>query len=223
MPTYNERENLAKIVSAVLAAAPVDLMILDDNSKDGTGALADELAKTSPGLIVVHRPAKNGQGAAYIDGMRRAIEAGYERVFTMDADFSHPPALLKEMLARDQDVVIASRNIKGGRTENRTLVRRLLTRAGAVYAGLVLGTGVADMTSGFKCIRRKVLEAIGVDQIRSNGFAFHIEITYRAVSRGFSVTEVPYTFVDRKEGASKMSGKIMWEAITLCPKLRLER
>jgi dolichol-phosphate mannosyltransferase len=225
LPTYNERENISAVTRAILGAAPVDVMVIDDSSSDGTGEIADDIAKAEPHLFVMHRPKKNGQGRAYVDGMKRALELGYELVFTMDADFSHPPQKISEMLsaAERYDLVIASRGVTGGRSENRTLLRDLLSRGGGVYARTILGTPVRDMTSGFKCFHRRVLEAIDLGAIQSNGYAFHIEIIYRSIARGFRASEVPFVFVDRTAGTSKMSAKIMWEALLLCPKLRLNK
>ena len=225
MPTYNERDNLLRIASAIIATADVDLMIIDDNSADGTGHIADELARETVHVSVLHRPNKLGQGRAYVDGMKRALQLGYDHIITMDADFSHPPEKLPEMLAKakSHDVVIASRNVEGSGSENRTLMRQLISKTGGLYARTMLGLDVQDMTSGFKCFHRQVLEAIDVGSIASNGYAFHIEVIYRAAAAGYSLVEMPYVFVDRTAGKSKMSSSIVWEALMLCPKLRFKR
>ena len=225
LPTYNESQNLVRITSAIAAMADVDVMVLDDNSADGTGDIADQIAKDNPHVSVVHRPQKRGQGRAYLDGMQRALDLGYERVVTMDADFSHPPDKLRSLIeaSKTHDVVVASRAIHGGASQNRTALRQLISASGGFYARTVLGLDVRDLTSGFKCLRREVLEAVDLKSITANGYAFHIELTYRAVSGGFSLVELPYTFVDRAVGKSKMSSAIMLEAFLLCPKLRMQR
>lgn len=223
LPTFNERENLPKIVPAILGAAPVDVMILDDNSPDGTGAIADQLATEHAGRVrVVHRPGKQGLGKAYIDGFQRALALGYDLILEMDADFSHQPKYLVHLLkeAAASDVVLGSRWVQGGGTENWPIHRKLISRAGSLYARTVLGVAVKDLTGGFKCFNRRVLEAIDLDSVQSTGYAFQIEITYRALKLGFSVTETPIVFVERVEGASKMSRKIVLEAIARVPKLR---
>jgi dolichol-phosphate mannosyltransferase len=223
IPTYNEADNVQRIVRAVLAAAPVDVMVLDDSSPDGTGALADAIARETPRVTVLHRRVKEGLGRAYLDGMRRALAAGYTRVCEMDADFSHPPAVLARLLeaAEGADVVLGSRNVPGGGTKNWPLRRRLISRGGSFYARSILGVRVRDLTGGFKVFHRRVLEAIDLESVRSNGYAFQIEMTYRAIQRGFSVREVPFVFVERESGVSKMSRRIFLEAVVMCPKLRL--
>ena len=224
LPTYNEIENLARIVPAILDAAPVDMMILDDNSPDGTGELADQLAQNNPRISVVHRPGKQGLGAAYLDGFNRALKAGYDRVLEMDADFSHPPGQLPEMLrlANEYDLVLGSRWVPGGGTKNWPLQRQVISRMGSLYARTVLGVGIRDLTGGFKCFRRSVLEAIDLTSIRTTGYAFQIEMTYRAVKRGFRVKETPIIFTEREQGVSKMSRRIVVEAVLKVPKLRFE-
>lgn len=225
LPTYNEADNLNAIVKAILAAAPVDVMVLDDNSPDGTGAMADALAKDEPRLRVVHRRKKAGLAAAYIDGFRRALAGDWQYVVQMDADFSHPPEVLPRLLglAQRHDVVLGSRWVPGGGTKNWPLRRRLLSRGGSWYARTILGVGVRDLTGGFKCFRRKVLEALDLSAIDAAGYAFQIEITYRALQRGFDVVEAPITFVERSAGASKMNGNIFWEAVVAVPALRFGR
>lgn len=224
VPTYNERENLPGLCEQVLAALPcADLLIVDDNSPDGTGKLADELAAQNPRISVLHRSGKLGLGTAYIAGFRHALSKHYAYVFEMDADFSHDPAYLPALLAAAQDgagVVIGSRRVPGGGTENWSLVRKLISAGGSLYARTILGLSVRDLTSGFKCFRRETLEAIDLDAVRSNGYGFQIEMTYRAVRKGFSVAEVPIIFIDRRAGQSKMSGKIFAEAMGMVWHLR---
>lgn len=224
LPTYNERENIESIVPAILAAAPVDVCILDDASPDGTGALADALAAANPRVWVVHRPGKSGLGPAYLDGFKRALDAGYEKILHMDADFSHPPRYLPELmkLADTYDVVLGSRWVKGGGTENWPLRRQLISRCGSLYARTFLSVPVRDLTGGFKCFRRKVLATIDLDSIKTTGYGFQIEVTYKAIRHGFTVKEMPITFVERLQGASKMTRKIILEAIVRVPKLRFE-
>ncbi len=227
LPTYNERLNLPKIIPAILAAAQVDIMVLDDGSPDGTGALADALAKDEPRLQVVHRPKKVGLGAAYLDGFVRALAAGYEQVVQMDADFSHPVATLPKMLELGQsvDLVLGSRWVPGGGTVNWPWQRQLISRCGSLYARTLLRLQVRDITGGFKCFRRRVLLGIDLQKIVTSGYGFQIEITYRALRAGFSWTEIPITFVERQLGDSKMSRAIVWEAILQVPRLpwRLKR
>jgi len=225
LPTYNERENLPRIVPAILQAAPVDVWILDDNSPDGTGALADDLAAKDTRVHVAHRPGKQGLGAAYLDGFRRALDAGYERIIEMDADFSHPPAALNDLLrlAETYDLVLGSRWVKGGGTKNWPWSRKLISRGGSFYARTMLGVGIRDLTGGFKCFRREVLETLDLAQVRTTGYAFQIELTYRAIKKGFRVVETPIVFVEREEGVSKMSRRIVVEAVLKVPMLRFER
>lgn len=231
IPTYNEAENVAPVVRAVAAEmariAPGEhrILIVDDNSPDGTGRLADELALELPVLEVLHRSDKGGLGRAYIAGFQHALAGGAELVVEMDADFSHDPRYLQELIAAadDADLVLGSRYVPGGAVRNWSLMRKLISRGGSMYARLVLGIKVRDLTGGFKCIRRNVLEAIDLDTLRADGYVFQIEVTYRAISAGFKVTEVPILFVDRTTGSSKMSGMIAIEAMLLVPRLRRER
>ena len=223
LPTYNERQNLPIIVPAILAAAPVEILILDDDSPDGTGELADRLAADSPRVRVLHRPRKAGLGAAYVAGFRQALADGYAAVIQMDADLSHPTAVLPRLmeLGATYDIVLGSRWVEGGGTRNWPLTRRLLSRAGSLYARAWLGLAIRDLTGGFKCIRREVLAALDLDAITTTGYAFQIEVTYRAIRAGFTVTETPITFVEREDGVSKMSRRIIAEAILRVPLLRV--
>ena len=224
IPTYNESENLKSLADQVLTALPsADLLIVDDNSPDGTGQLADELAAHNPRVHVLHRSGKLGLGTAYIAGFRYALSKGYEHIFEMDADFSHDPVYLPALLGAAKDgagVVIGSRRVPGGGTENWGLSRQLISAGGSLYARTILGLGVRDLTSGFKCFRREVLAAIDLDAVHSNGYSFQIEMTYRAVRKGFSVAEVPIIFIDRRAGQSKMSSKIFAEAMGMVWRLR---
>jgi len=216
LPTYDERENLARIVPAILAAAPeLDVLVVDDSSPDGTGELADELAARDRRVRVLHRPRKQGLGRAYLAGFDVALREGYRRILEMDADFSHDPAALPALLAasRDADLVLGSRYVPGGGTANWGLGRRLLSRGGSFYARTILGVPIRDLTGGFKCFRREVLERIDLPSVRTAGYAFQIELTYRALRRGFRVVEVPIIFTDRRVGQSKMTRAIVLEAL----------
>ena len=229
LPTYNEAENVQAIVAAageVLArAAPEGFMVLvvDDGSPDGTGQLADALAAEHDWVSVLHRSEKNGIGPAYLAGFRCALDRGAGYLMEMDSDFSHDPADLERLLAavRDgADLALGSRYVAGGGVRDWGLLRRLVSEGGSTYARLVLGLRVRDLTGGFKCFRREVLEAIRFDGVRSQGYAFQVELTYRAVQAGFEVTEVPIVFRDRLHGKSKMSWRIAAEAMWLVPRLR---
>ena len=223
LPTYNERENIPQIVPAILAASPaLDVLVVDDNSPDGTGTLADELAAQNPRARVLHRERKEGLGRAYLAGFAQALAAGYGRILEMDADFSHDPARLPVLLATDADLVLGSRYVPGGNTANWGRGRRLLSRGGSLYARTILGVPIRDLTGGFKCFRRRVLEALDLGSVRSSGYAFQIELTYRAIRRGFKVVEVPITFVDRRVGKSKMSRRIVAEALWMVWKIRFD-
>jgi dolichol-phosphate mannosyltransferase len=216
LPTYDEKENLEPIVEAVLAAAPsVDLLVIDDNSPDGTGQIADAIAKREERVKVLHRAGKEGLGKAYLAGFVWALERGYERVIEMDADFSHDPRYLPTMLdrAREADLVIGSRNVAGGGTRNWGVGRKIISRGGSFYARTILGIPIRDLTGGFKCFNRRVLEAIDLPSVKCSGYAFQIELTYRAVKKGFKVVEFPIIFVDRRVGKSKMSRRIFIEAV----------
>jgi dolichol-phosphate mannosyltransferase len=216
LPTYDEHDNLPKIVPQILAATPeVDILVVDDASPDGTGEIADELARASQRVKVLHRPRKDGLGPAYLAGFARALGEGYGRILEMDADCSHEPSALPMLLAasREADLVLGSRYVRGGGTVHWGLGRRLLSRMGSLYACLVLRVPVRDLTGGFKCFRRAVLESIDLATVTSTGYAFQIELTYRAIRRGFRVVEVPITFADRRVGKSKMSRAIVFEAL----------
>jgi dolichol-phosphate mannosyltransferase len=216
LPTYDERENVEAILAAILAAAPaVDVLVIDDASPDGTGALADAFAARDPRVKVLHRAGKEGLGKAYLAGFAWALERGYGLVLEMDADFSHDPKHLPAMLAKaeEADLVLGSRYVPGGGTVNWGLGRKLLSRGGSLYARTILGVSVRDLTGGFKCFRREVLEAIELASVSCTGYAFQIELTYRAIRRGFQVAEIPIVFADRRVGSSKMSKRIVLEAI----------
>src|SRR2546430_8077174 len=221
LPTYNERENLERMVRA-LADEDVDVLVIDDSSPDGTGEIADRLAGELPWVEVLHRPRKEGLGRAYVAGFRAALARGAELVLEMDCDFSHDPADVPRLIAAagEADLVLGSRYVPGGHVQNWGSLRRFVSTAGSLYARVLLGVRVRDLTGGFKCYRRAVLEAIDLDALSSRGYAFQIETTYRAIRAGFRVLEVPITFVDREVGTSKMSGGIVLEAIWKVPALR---
>jgi len=216
LPTYNEKENVGPIVEAVLAEAPdADVLVIDDNSPDGTGALADAIAAREPRVHVLHRAGKEGLGKAYLAGFDWALRHGYELVLEMDADFSHDPKRLPAMIeaAREADLVLGSRMVPGGGTVNWSVVRKFISRGGSWYARTILGIPVRDLTGGFKCFHRKVLESIDLPTVECSGYAFQIELTYRAIRKGFRVVEIPIVFVDRRVGHSKMSKRIVLEAL----------
>jgi dolichol-phosphate mannosyltransferase len=225
LPTYNERENLEPMLRALGEVLGPDdrVLVIDDNSPDGTGELADRLAAELEAVEVLHRPRKEGLGPAYLAGFERALELGAELVVEIDCDFSHDPADVPRLLdaAADADLVLGSRYVPGGSVEDWGAVRRAISAGGSLYARLLLGVPVRDLTGGFKCFRRAVLEAIDLDAIHSKGYAFQIELTYRALRRGFRVREIPIRFVDREVGGSKMSRTIVLEAIWKVPLLRL--
>jgi len=226
LPTYDERENLAPILEGIHAAVPaVDVLVIDDNSPDGTGRLADEIAARDPRVKVLHRAAKQGLGRAYLAGFAWALERDYGLVLEMDADFSHDPGHLPALLAaaRDADLVLGSRYVPGGGTADWGLGRRLISRGGSLYARTILGVPVRDLTGGFKCFRREVLEALDLPTVECTGYAFQIELTYRAVRRGFRVVEVPIVFADRRVGQSKMSRRIVVEAMRKVWSMRFSR
>ena len=224
LPTYNEAANIERFVAAVRDKLPsaARILIVDDNSPDGTGRLADGLANEHEGLEVLHRPRKEGLGPAYIAGFRRALAEGAGLVLEMDSDFSHQPAYLPRLLeaAETADLVIGSRYVPGGGVSDWGALRRAISRGGSAYARVVLGVGVRDLTGGFKCFRREVLEAIDLGTVRARGYAFQVELTYRAIQRGFKVVEVPIVFRDREVGTSKMDRSIVAEAIWRVPLLR---
>jgi len=223
LPTYNERENLERMVRA-LGKHGVSVLVIDDNSPDGTGELADRLARELPYVEVIHRDRKEGLGPAYLAGFRRALADGAELILEMDCDFSHDPADVPRLIGATEnaDLALGSRYVPGGSVRNWGLVRRAVSAGGSLYARLLLGVGVRDLTGGFKCYRRAVLETIDLDAITSRGYAFQIETTYRALRAGFRVVEVPITFVDRERGGSKMSRSIVLEGIWKVPALRVK-
>jgi dolichol-phosphate mannosyltransferase len=228
LPTYNERENVEPMVRALARVArdvgrDVRVLVIDDASPDGTGEVAAGLAAELDVVDVLHRARKDGLGPAYLAGFRWALEAGAELVFEMDCDFSHDPADVPRLAAaaEDADLVLGSRYVAGGETRRWSPLRRAVSRAGSAYARVLLGVDLHDLTGGFKCYRREVLEAIGIERISSRGYAFQIETTYRALRRGFRVVEVPITFVERTRGGSKMGGAIVLEAAARVPALRL--
>jgi dolichol-phosphate mannosyltransferase len=223
LPTYNERENLEPMLRA-LGDKGVRVLVIDDNSPDGTGELADRLATELGYVDVLHRERKEGLGPAYLAGFRRALADGAELVLEMDCDFSHDPKEVPRLLAAVEsgaDLALGSRYVPGGGVRNWGLLRRFISAGGSFYARLVLGVKVRDLTGGFKCYRRAVLETIDLDSVDSKGYAFQIETTYRVLRAGFKVVEVPITFADREVGGSKMSKGIVAEAIWKVPRLRL--
>jgi dolichol-phosphate mannosyltransferase len=228
LPTFNEAENLEAIVRATIVqldvAAPGQwrLLVVDDNSPDGTGAIADQLAEELEGVEVLHRQGKEGLGAAYLAGFEYAYTRGADWVIVMDADFSHDPRHLPAMIeaAQSTDLVLGSRYVAGGEITNWPPLRRVLSRSGSLYARLMLGVKVRDLTTGFRCVHRRVIETVEPSTLRSQGYVFNIELTYRALLAGFSVKEIPIRFQDRQEGESKMSLRIAIEALRLVPKLR---
>ena len=223
LPTYNEAENLERMLRT-LGGSGARVLVIDDNSPDGTGELADRLAAELPYVDVLHREHKQGLGPAYVAGFHRALADGAELVLEMDCDFSHDPADVSRLIAAVEDgadLVLGSRYVEGGRIGVWGRGRRFVSAGGSWYARSLLGVPVRDLTGGFKCYRRAVLEAIDLDAIRARGYAFQIETTYRALRKGFSVVEVPITFVEREVGGSKMSRTIVLEAVWKVPALRL--
>jgi dolichol-phosphate mannosyltransferase len=224
LPTYDEAENLEKIVSAVADRLPGShrILVVDDNSPDGTGEIADRLARERDDVAVLHRTDKEGIGPAYLAGFAEALAAGASTIVQMDADFSHDPAYLPELIAatRQADLAIGSRYVRGGGVENWGALRRAISRGGSTYARIMLGVGVRDLTGGFKAWRREALERIDLGQVATRGYAFQVEMTYRALGAGLEVVEVPIIFRDRDLGASKMSRSIFFEAIWRVPAMR---
>ncbi len=226
IPTYNERDNIERLVEAILALRPdVEVLIVDDGSPDGTGEIAEALKERHSRVHVIHRPCKLGLGTAYLTGFKWALASGFDYVMTMDADFSHHPRHIPRFLAEAQthDLVIGSRYIAGGGTLDCSLGRRLLSRAANAFARVALGLKVKDCTGGFRCYRRRALESIGLDQIFSEGYSFLIEILYRCQREGCSIVEVPIIFEDRKRGASKISYKELLKAMYTVLRLLWER
>jgi dolichol-phosphate mannosyltransferase len=225
LPTYNEVDNLRPLVESILDIGLYHILVVDDNSPDGTGNLADRLSAQYQGRVfVMHREAKEGLARAYIAGFNWGLEHGYDVLFEMDADFSHNPTHLPQFMREIEtgaDLVLGSRNITGGGTRNWSLLREVISKGGSRYAGLILGVPYRDLTSGFKAFRREVLEALDLDSIHSNGYSFQIEVTYRAHQMGFTIVETPIIFVDRQAGQSKMSGNIVSEAMAMVWKMRL--
>jgi dolichol-phosphate mannosyltransferase len=227
LPTYNEAANLEPLIGAALAKLPTSArtLVVDDGSPDGTGEIADRLAAADERVEVLHRPRKEGLGPTYVAGFKRALAGGAGLVLAMDADFSHDPAYLPRLIeaAEHADLVIGSRYVCGGGVSEWSAARRAISRGGNVYARLALGVGVHDLTGGFKCFRREVLEAIDLGAVGSRGYAFQVETTYRAIRRGFTVAEVPIVFRERRAGRSKMGGPIVAEAVWRVPLLRFRR
>ncbi len=226
VPTYNERSNIEAFVARVREAAPrAHLLIVDDNSPDGTGALIDEVAARDPQVQVMHRAGKLGLGTAYVEGFQRGLAGDYDRFFEMDADFSHDPGYLAAFFAAldgGADVVLGSRNIPGGSVEGWGLGRHVMSKGGSLYARLILGVRVRDLTTGYKAFTRRALTRIGLAAVHSNGYSFQIEMTYRAIVAGLTVVEVPITFVDRRVGESKMDRRVFAEAIGVVWRLRAD-
>lgn len=225
-PTYNERDNLERFVTQVRSALPeAHVLVVDDASPDGTGAIADAIAERDPNVRVIHRKGKLGLGTAYVEAFKKGLSEGFERFFEMDADLSHDPRYLAAFVAeldRGADVVIGSRNVPGGGVEGWGLGRHFLSKGGSLYSRTILGLTVKDLTSGYKAFSKRALEAIDLSAVRSNGYSFQIELTYRAILKGMRVREVPIVFVDRKVGHSKMSRKVFVEAVGMVWKLRAE-
>jgi dolichol-phosphate mannosyltransferase len=228
LPTYNEAENIESLVRAALprleeTGEPHAILIVDDDSPDGTGRIADRLAEEHSAVRVLHRARKQGLGRAYLAGFAVAIENGAELVLEMDSDFSHDPADLPRLIAaaRTADLVLGSRYVPGGGVANWGLVRRAISWGGSAYARIVLGVPVRDLTGGFKCFHRRVLEALDLSRVHADGYGFQIELTYRAIQAGFTVTEVPIMFRERRVGQSKMTARIALEAVWKVPALRL--
>ncbi|MBI4364265.1 MAG: polyprenol monophosphomannose synthase [Candidatus Latescibacteria bacterium] len=224
IPTYNERENLTELLGRIFAQnLPLEVLIIDDHSPDGTGALADELKASDPRVHVMHRAAKMGLGSAYVAGFRYALERDYDAMFEMDADFSHNPdslpVFLKEL--ETADLVVGSRYLHGVTVVNWPLKRLVLSYGANVYSRIVTGMPLKDATGGFKCFRRQVLEAIDLSRVRSDGYGFQIELNFKAWRKGFRIREIPILFVDRRAGESKMSRRIVWEAAWMVWRLRI--
>ncbi|OGY41357.1 MAG: dolichyl-phosphate beta-D-mannosyltransferase [Candidatus Buchananbacteria bacterium RBG_13_39_9] len=247
LPTYNERENIANLIKEILAQnLDLDILIVDDNSPDGTGQLVEDLRKNmlarrppsavatmvgegrsfsegGPQLFILHRRTKEGLGRAYLAGFKWALANNYDYIFEMDADFSHQPKYLKDFLSaiKDYDLVIGSRYIKGGGIQGWSKIREIISRLGCFYAQIILGLKINDLTGGFKCYRREVLAEIDLDGVQSNGYMFQIEMTYKTFKKSFKIKEMPIIFFERSQGKSKFNRKIIWEAIINCWKLRL--
>lgn len=224
IPTYNEKDNLPRIVPEVLAQDErISILVVDDNSPDGTGQLADGMAAENSRMHVLHRPGKQGLGKAYLAGFEWALARDFDRIIEMDADFSHNPKYLGPMLraSEEADLVLGSRYISGVNVINWPMSRLLLSYFANVYARVITGMAVRDLTGGFKCFRRAVLETLNLQAVHSNGYAFQIEMSFRAHRKGFRIKEIPIVFVDREHGQSKMSKSIVREAVWMVPKLRI--
>ncbi len=224
VPTYNEAENIGQLLPHILANPRFSVLVVDDGSPDGTGDLVDAMAATEPRVALHRRSAKLGLGSAYIAGFRKALATGAQFIFEMDADFSHDPRYLSDLLRAVEagaDLALGSRYVPGGGTTDWGLMRQFISRGGNLYAGIILGLPVADATGGFRCYRRQVLETIDLARVRSNGYAFQIELVYRTLRAGFTLKEVPIIFPDRRVGQSKMSRRIVAEALINVWKLRL--
>jgi dolichol-phosphate mannosyltransferase len=226
VPTYNERKNIEQLIPRVLGQAPgIELLVVDDGSPDGTGEYVDEMAALDPRVHALHRPGKMGLGSAYVHAFKHALTTDVDLVIQMDADFSHDPDEIPNLIAQtaDHDLAIGSRYISGANVANWPLRRLFLSYFANVYTHIITGLPVKDSTGGFKCFRRRVLEHIDLDTIRSDGYSFQIEVNFRSWRKGFSIVEIPIVFVDRHAGTSKMSRRIVWEAMWLVWRLRLER
>ncbi len=226
LPTYNEAENLEVLCTAIFDSCDrCDVLVVDDASPDGTGQIADRIARNTPRLTVLHRERKEGLGKAYLAGFTVALQRSYPLIVEMDADFSHDPTYLPGLIAAaaNADLVLGSRYVAGGGTQNWGVVRKLISRGGSFYARTILGVGIHDLTGGFKCFRRETLLALDLASVQSEGYAFQIELTYRALCLGLRVVEVPIVFADRRVGKSKMSRAIVLEAIPMVLRLRAHR
>ncbi|MEK7315789.1 MAG: polyprenol monophosphomannose synthase [Candidatus Eisenbacteria bacterium] len=224
IPTYNERENLTELLRLIFALGlHLEVLIVDDNSPDGTGELADQMAAADPRVHVLHRAGKMGLGSAYVAGFRYALERDYEAIFEMDADFSHNPESLPVFLKEleNADLVLGSRYLHGVTVVNWPLSRLILSYAANVYSRVITGMNIKDATGGYKCFRRQVLESIDWSRVKSDGYGFQIEINFKAYRKGFRIKEIPILFVDRRAGESKMSRKIVWEAAYMVWRLRI--
>jgi dolichol-phosphate mannosyltransferase len=225
IPTYNERDNISALLTSILTYPQFRVLVVDDGSPDGTGELVRQYMRDEPRIDLIERAGKQGLGTAYIAGFQRALAQGADYIFEMDADFSHDPRYLPALLAQAEqhhDLVIGSRYVRGGGTENWGLIRQLISRGGNIYARMILGLATKDCTGGFRCYRRRVLETLNLKAIRSNGYAFQIEMAYRTQQHGFSIGEIPIIFPDRRVGASKMSKAIVREALFTVWKLRTQ-
>ena len=224
IPTYNESENILKIIEAILRQKieGLDVLVIDDNSPDGTGGIVEKIAGPQSRVKLIKRPGKSGLGTAYVRGFKYALEHGYERVIEMDAAFSHDPAELPNLLKASQtyDIVLGSRYIHGVNVVNWPLSRLILSMGASLYTKLVTGLPVKDCTSGFKCFKRQVLQNLDLDQVQSDGYSFQIELNFKAWKKGFTLGEIPIIFIDRRAGTSKMSRKIVWEAVWMVWKLK---